>query len=337
MAMLINFFAEPSPGELGHSAVSAACARDSSMLEWGNIITDLYSPMTAVMTEATERWGTTEANDQSAYQIAFKTDLTVFQHAAQDPALSAQFGAYMKNQAATNPRVSLKHLINGFDWSNLDSSSEAVTVVDVGGSMGHASLALARAFPRLRFVIQDLEKTVQVARNALPSLGLPDEVASRLSFEVHDFNAPQPAIPGRGGTSSSITDADTNTNVVVFLLRMIMHDWPNAECAVILRHLADFLRSQDPAVASKGRILIMDTVLPGKSKSFDSSQSQSSRVEESRLRLRDLMMMQAHNARERDYDEWVALLGRADKGLRLKNVVQPEGSDMAVLEVELSS
>ena len=44
-------------------------------------------------------------------------------------------------------------------------------------------------------------------------------------------------------------------------------------------------------------------------------------------------MMQVHNSRERDLDEWVALLKGRDEMLRLQNVVQPFGSSMSILEV----
>ena len=44
-------------------------------------------------------------------------------------------------------------------------------------------------------------------------------------------------------------------------------------------------------------------------------------------------MMQVHNSKERDLDEWIDLLKGADKRLRLQNVVQPFMSLMSVLEV----
>lgn len=51
------------------------------------------------------------------------------------------------------------------------------------------------------------------------------------------------------------------------------------------------------------------------------------------LRVRDLTMLQAHNSRERELDDWIQLLAAADPRLRLKNVVQPTGSLMSVMEV----
>ena len=76
---------------------------------------------------------------------------------------------------------------------------------------------------------------------------------------------------------------------------------------------------------SGGKLIIMDTVLPlpGSVPS----------VTEAALRVRDLSMMQVHNSKERELEEWVALLKGGDEKLRLVNVVQPYGSSMSVLEV----
>ena len=43
--------------------------------------------------------------------------------------------------------------------------------------------------------------------------------------------------------------------------------------------------------------------------------------------------MQTFNAKERELEDWNALLKAVDERLRLKNVVQPFGSSMSVLEV----
>jgi hypothetical protein len=48
-------------------------------------------------------------------------------------------------------------LCAGFDWAALGSGA---LVVDVGGGIGSQSLILANTFPRLRFVIQDLESVI---------------------------------------------------------------------------------------------------------------------------------------------------------------------------------
>lgn len=172
--------------------------------------------------------------------------------------------------------------------------------IQVGGSNGHASIALAEAFPNLKFVVQDLPNTIE-SSGPVPET-LSSSIAGRLRYQHHDFFTPQPL-----------------KEVDVFLLRMIIHDWPTAEATQIIRNLVD---SMKPG----GKLIIMDTVLP--------RPGSVPAVTEAALRVRDMSMMQVHNSKERELDEWVALLKEGGDGrLRLRNVVQPFGSLMSVLEV----
>lgn len=99
---------------------------------------------------------------------------------------------------------------------------------------------------------------------------------------------------------------------------MIIHDWPDAESIAILRNIVDSLRPG-------GKILIMDTVLP--------APGTGPRTIEAALRVRDLAMMETHNSKERELEEWNALLKAADTRLCINSVSQPVGSMMAMLEV----
>lgn len=130
---------------------------------------------------------------------------------------------------------------------------------------------------------------------------MPETVSSRISFQVHDFFSPQP-----------VKDVD------VYLLRMILHDWPAKEALAILKNLL-------PALKHGARLIIMDRVLPVPG-SIPSD-------EESLLRVRDLTMMQTFNSKERELEDWTKLLAEASGGLALKVVKQPYGSVMSVMEV----
>jgi 6-hydroxytryprostatin B O-methyltransferase len=128
-------------------------------------------------------------------------------------------------------------------------------------------------------------------------------MVSRITFQGHDFTQPQP-----------VTDGS------LYLLRMILHDWPDHVAVTILRNLV-------PVLAGGAKLLIMDTVLP--------APGQVPRSVERIVRVRDLTMMQVFNSHERDLEQWVALLAAADVGLKLRRVIEPFGSAMSLLEVEL--
>jgi 6-hydroxytryprostatin B O-methyltransferase len=130
---------------------------------------------------------------------------------------------------------------------------------------------------------------------------LPLEIGSRIEFQEHDFFLPQP-----------IEDAD------VYLLRMIIHDWADEDAVRILKELAKVMKEGS-------RILIMDMVLP--------TPGEGSRTFEASLRQKDLMMRQVMNAREREVEDWQALIGKVDESLRIVAIRRPEGSQHSVIEI----
>ncbi|KAI9694040.1 MAG: hypothetical protein M1822_003311 [Bathelium mastoideum] len=294
MAIIHGFLSEPQPGLIAHSASSALLVEDQSFMNWARWMTNYSVPTAYKFPEATKRWGKTDAKHETAFSLAMNHEQPFFDRLRQDTEMNTMFSGYMRNVASTEG-VSFKHLVRGFDWANLPAGA---TVVDVGGSRGHASVALAKQYPHLHFIVQDLPETIANANSNLNDLD--QTVASRIKFMPHDFFQPQPI-----------------TNANVYLLRMIIHDWPDQEATKILNHLRKAMMKAGAC------IVIMDTVLP--------QPGTVSIVEERQLRVRDLTMMQVFNAKERELEDWKNLT--RDAGLELLHVEQPLGSNMGILQV----
>ena len=313
MAMLAGFLAEPVAGQLGHSALSAAMVAQPGLLEWARFVTGTSAPMATAMVEATERWGGDRSIAHTAYAAAWHTDLPLFAHVAADPDLQARYPAYMR-AVTQSEGLALTHLLEGWRAGWASAASAGAVLVDVGGSAGHASAALARAFPGLRAVVQDRAEVVARA-DAEDAPRLRAEGLS-IAFQAHDFFTPQPARPAA---------FENEGKGDVYLLRQILHDWGDERSITILSHLAAALQQGGP----NARLVVMDTVLP--------SPGQGSRSEEAVLRVRDLTMLQAHNAHERSKAEWDELLAKAHPSLEIRQVVQPFKSLMAVIEIAIKS
>ena len=193
---------------------------------------------------------------------------------------------------STGPGLEAAHIVHGFRWEALRSG----TVVDVGGSHGSISIALAHTFASLRFIVQDRLQVVQEGEAKLPA-----DLRGRICFAEHDFFSEQP-----------VQSAD------VYLLRWILHDWPDAYAVRILRALI-------PALKPGARVLICEQVLP--------EPETISPYEARGLRSMDLAMLEFHNAKERDADDWASLLHKADKDFNILAVQQPLGSRLSVIEV----
>lgn len=128
----------------------------------------------------------------------------------------------------TFPGLETKYAVKAFDWGSLKNG----LVVDIGGSHGLVSQDIAKAFPSLRFVVQDLPKVVEDAKAKLP-----EEFKDRVTFMAHDMFAEQP-----------IKDAD------VYYFRWIFHDWSDKYCIKILKSLI-------PALKSGARIMFSERCL----------------------------------------------------------------------------
>ena len=179
----------------------------------------------------------------------------------------------------------------------------SVDTSQIGGNSGGASLALAKGFPNLRFIVQDLPGPIHNARAQAESL--PADVSGRMEFFEHDFFTPQP-----------VKDAD------VYLLRMIIHDWADADAVRILKELTAVMKDGS-------RIVIMDMVLP--------TPGTSSQTLEAALRQKDLMMRQVFNGRERELEDWQALIRSVDERLQIVAIRRPEGSQHSIIEISHSA
>ncbi|KAG1738483.1 O-methyltransferase-domain-containing protein [Suillus lakei] len=89
--------------------------------------------------------------------------------------------------------------------------------------------------PCLRAVVQDLENVVALRSSIMQERRPRDLESGKFKAEVHDFFQPQPRIG----------------NEYCFILRHVLHDWPDKEAAAILGNVAR-------ALGPKSQILIID-------------------------------------------------------------------------------
>ncbi|EON68389.1 hypothetical protein W97_07647 [Coniosporium apollinis CBS 100218] len=290
-AMTNNLFHEPRAGFVTHTAESCLIVRDRGLRDWVGYTSEESFPASTKLVEATEKYGATEEKNETAYNIAFDTPLPMFEYLSRHKDRAERFAGTMGAMTATEG-YNVSHLVNGFAWDEIGHG----TVVDVGGSIGHASIAIAEKATGLRFIVQDLPEIV-----AQGEASLPGSMKARISFMAHDFFTPQP-----------VKCAD------VYLLRFILHDYPDRYAVKILENLV-------PALKDGARLIVMDGVLP--------EPNTLPKSEERIIRIMDMEMMTTFNAREREIEDWRALFTKSDPRLKLRNVVKPSGSVNSTMEV----
>lgn len=188
-------------------------------------------------------------------------------------------------------------LIPAYPWASLGTETKA-TLVDVGGSHGTVSAVLARAFPKLHCVVQDLPDTIAAVTSPAHG-GIPEDLQGRLEFMTHDFFTPQTVA------------AD------LYLLRWILHDWSDKYAVKILRSLI-------PAMKPGARVLVNESCLP--------PPGTVPAAQERVLRGSDLLMWALNNSQERDEGDWRALFEAADPRFRFTGVSRLPNSVLTLIE-----
>ncbi|KXZ50216.1 hypothetical protein GPECTOR_17g853 [Gonium pectorale] len=188
--------------------------------------------------------------------------------------------AFDKAMTATSAAAA-QTVANAYDFSRHS------TVVDVGGGQGLLMTAILHNHPGVqRGYVLELPNVVAAARR-LGQRGL-----EKLHYVEADFFKPFP-----------VSDVDC------IVMRLVLHDWPDAEAAALLRHARGALASHGSA-----RLVVVEAVLP----ELVTPGVGPATVQQLEF---DMGMMLMTSGRERSLSEWETLLASA--GFRIEAVMGP--------------
>lgn len=191
-----------------------------------------------------------------------------FDYLAAEPNLARLF-----DQAMTSvSELALDSIVAGYDFSGYS------TLVDVGGGHGRLLAAVLAAAPAAHGVLYDQPQVVADA----PTLLQRYRTADRVHIESGSFFEAVPA----GGD--------------LYILKMIVHDWPDEQAVRILRNVHH-------ATGPGARVLLVEQVIPTHDREFLGKWA-------------DLEMLLCLGARERTAAQYRDLLARA--GFEVTRVVQ---------------
>jgi hypothetical protein len=200
-----------------------------------------------------------------------------FEYFADKPELAELFNQTMTSISELTDAT----VVAGYDFSVYP------TIVDVGGGHGPLLAAILAAAPASRGVLYDLPPVVANA----PSLLQEQQVADRVHIAEGSFFD------------------DVPSNGDAYVLKNIIHDWPDEKAVQILRNVR-------AAAGPRAMVLLVELVIPRHNRDFPGKWA-------------DLEMMLNLGARERTAAEYRDLLSEA--GFRMTRVVQT-ASPLSVVE-----
>ncbi|KAL0935692.1 sterigmatocystin 8-o-methyltransferase [Colletotrichum truncatum] len=304
---------KPLTTQVRHTARSAALAKNEGLQGLVfNIMNDAGPPM-AVLNYALEKFqvGKKELKEdmsETAFALWQSGELSkgyansweMMEEDGEGERKGYRMRSFVKWMNYIKEIFRLEGLVNtAYDWK----AAGNLKVVDLGGSGGHDSFVLAKSFPNLNITVQDLPK----CQSSFDE-NIPEELKGRVSFQPHSFFEPQ------------TLQAD------LYMIKLILHDWPDAESIKILQGLT-------PALRPGSKVLFIDYV--GKQGTVEENAAAAAALPRSIQQMgtsTDLRMMGLFGAKERHVDAWKELFKRADKRFDVTRVEANPLSFFVVIE-----
>ncbi|KAI0841458.1 O-methyltransferase [Hypoxylon sp. FL0890] len=287
-----RIFQEKTPGYFSQTAASLAFAKDEEMKCAGQFSMD---ELWKAATSSADCIKASPYESDSAHSpFSTRHGLPMFDFYAKNPKYAARFAKAMGGITRVDRQIT--ELKDGFPWGNIQG-----TVVDVGGGSGHVSIALARAFPHLSFIVQDGSADMLAQGKKLDL----HDIEGRVTWMQHNFFQPQPLC-----------------DVAAFFIRQCTHNWCDHDVVTILKSFVPGLEGSKRGTP----LLINDTIIP--------EPGTRPAHEERGLRQMDMMMFVNFGAKERTKKEFEALLKEADPRYEIHNA-HADGA-VGLLEVHLT-
>ena len=287
-------FCEPVRNLIGHSAASRRLAENQVVRDGVGWMFDSHQlAFTRIHTAIEAGKSRPKEPGNAPWALAYASPPEgLFGDLENNPELAIRFQGAMKHFMSVLPGANPQLLIDYDLWSTISPHS---TVVDVGGGDGWTARLLAKRYPHFKVILQDKPHVVKMAQDM-----------GTVEIQAHDFFEDQ-----------SLRDVD------VFILRWILHDWPDSYAVRILKALI-------PALKNASRVLINDQVSPGQSGTIPF-------LAERAVRRMDLVMLSNCNSYEREIEDWERIVKQADSRFHLVRVTPFLKTSTAVVELKWDS
>ncbi|KAK7908333.1 O-methyltransferase- family 2 [Apiospora marii] len=292
-AMTNRVFCEPQKGQVAHTQMSRLLATNPKSNAWVGFLTGDLFPAFANVVNAMKRWPESQEPNETGVNIAYDQDLPFYDFVQLDAGRVLRYSRAIESHGSSEGTEISHGVVDGYPWGELGDA----TVVDMGGNMGYVSVAIAEAFPKLKFVVQDTKGM----RSAEVLATVPQNLQDRVELTIHDFFDKQPVV------------------AEAYLFRHVFHSFTDKYSIKILQSLV-------PALRKGAKVIINDGMLP--------EPGTFSYLSERSIRTRDVVMLTVTNSRERELDDWRDLFRNADPRYKFRRAWKPTKSQLWFIEAE---
>ncbi|KAK8021231.1 O-methyltransferase- family 2 [Apiospora arundinis] len=292
-AMTNRVFREPQKGQVAHTQMSRLLATNPKSDAWVGFLTGDLFPAFPNVVGAMKRWPGSQEPNETGVNIAYNEDLPFYDFVQLDKERAMRYSRAIESHGSSEGTEISHGVVDGYPWGNLGEA----TVVDMGGNMGYVSLAIAEAFPKLKFVVQDLKGM----RSSEALTSVPRSLRDRVELTIHDFFDVQPVV------------------AEAYFFRHVFHSFTDKYSVKILQSLV-------PALRKGAKIIINDGMIP--------EPGTLPYVNERGIRTLDVIMLTVTNSRERELDDWRDLFRNADPRYRFLKAWKPTKSQLWFIEAE---
>ncbi|KAL5492808.1 hypothetical protein ACEPAI_4256 [Sanghuangporus weigelae] len=205
-------------------AAIAGYGADEVMLAAAAFKDVMLDPKTAFSEEVTD----------SGAQRALNTTLPLWEYyeLPENRYRGDRFNLVMSGANSMHPEA----ILAGYSWDEFQNG----ILVDVGSGTGHVPLEVVKKFPNIQVVLEDRPSVIEQAKNHWKQHLSSHVTGGKVHFIATDFFKDQPTLPGPPD---------------VFLLRWILHDWPDKYAIKILKNL------RKAAIPGKTKLVIVESIM----------------------------------------------------------------------------
>ncbi|KAL9712332.1 hypothetical protein Ac2012v2_003569 [Leucoagaricus gongylophorus] len=312
-----HVFKEVSADTFANNHLSTQLLSNNPLADFGLHITDEAFKAASTLTDNLNNPALTSSAlpQDSAFSIFFDVNGSLFDYfTGSSPEQVKRGKRFGHSMIGLGVAIEADAVIHDFPWDKLKKDS---VICDVGGGVGSISTQLAKCYPTLRFILQDLPGELEIAEHKVWPQRCPEAIQQkRISFIPLNFFKESP-----------------EKGCDIYFLKSVLHDWHDEDCVKIMKSVRAAMTNQSRVLIHEFIVQPVYRVPESKAGCLQAPEPLLPNYGDGRLRqyTMDINMMTLLNGRERTLTDFI----RLGRSAGLQFVKCWETAEMGLVEFTL--